>query len=192
MLRSVRFASKKIKLVRPRLDQNLEQTERADAAPGREDRNLYAPEFVSPQKQPSWSVWKKIVRQDCLRRRQIIEIPEFYVGSIMAVTYADRYSSDKTLRFVGRVIWLEGFGTNHKVMLRNKVMDSMVNIKIDLYAPIVQKIEILRLEKWKDSNLRYLRHCEDFYCEIPHDMMQEPPPAINEELTYFPGKVRQA
>ena len=189
MLRSVRYTSKKIKLIRPRLDQKDQTVDRSAAAKGREDRNIYSPEFISPQKQPSWSVWKKIVRQDCLRRRLIIEIPEFYVGSIMAVTYADQFAADKTLRFVGRVIWLEGFGTNHKVMLRNKVMDSMVNMKIDLYAPIIQKIEILRLEKWKDSNLRYLRHCDDYYCDIPHDMMQEPPPAVTEEIDYFPGKV---
>lgn len=192
MLRlSTRAASKKanIKLLRPRLDQKTSHIERAEAASGREDRNLYSHEYVSPQKQPTWSVWKKLVRQDCLRRRMVVEIPEFYVGSILAVTYADRFASDKTLRFVGRVIWLEGFGTNHKVLLRNKVMDSMVNIKIDLYAPIIHKIEVLRLEKWKDSNLRYLKHCEDFYCTIPMDMMQEPPPALNEEIDYFTGKV---
>ena len=108
---------------------------------------------------------------------------------MILVTFADKYATDKTSRFVGRVIWLEGFGTNHKVMLRNKVLDHMVNLKIDLYAPIIEKIEVLRLEKWKDQNLRYLKFCDDSYCDIPFDMMAEPTPPLNEQIPVFDGKV---
>jgi len=189
----IRIAGKRsksaLKLVRPRLDQKTDTVERKEAAPGREDRNYYSHEYVSPQKQPTWSVWKRLVRQDCLRRRQVTEIPEFYVGSILAVTFADKFATDKTSRFVGRVIWLEGFGTNHKILLRNKVLDQMVNLKIDLYAPIIDKIEVLRLEKWKDQNLRYLKFCDDSYCDIPFDMMAEPTPPLNEKIQTFEGKV---
>jgi len=179
----------KSNLVRPRLDQKSHVIERQEAAPGRESRDYYSHEYVSPQKQPTWSVWKKLVRQDCLRRRQQIEIPEFYVGSILAITYADLHAPDKNQRFVGRVISMEGFGTNHKILMRNKVMGTMVNIKIDVYAPIIQSIEVLRLEKWKDSKLQYLKSCDDSYCEISPDMMAEPSPPLNEKVPYFEGKV---
>lgn len=192
MLRVLLFRNKSsnvLKLVRPRLEQKSEVVEMTEAAQGREDRNIFTHEYVSPQKQPSWSVWKKLNRQDCLRRRKQIEIPEFYVGSVIAVTYSDRFAADKSMRFVGRVICLEGFGTNHKMVLRNKIMESMVSIKIDVYSPFIQKIEVLRLEKWRDSNLTYLKHCDDFYCTFPTDMMAEPPPPINEQLPYFDGKV---
>ena len=97
----------KSNLVRPRLDQKSHVIERQEAAPGRESRDYYSHEYVSPQKQPTWSVWKKLVRQDCLRRRQQVEIPEFYVGSILAITYADLHAPDKNQRFVGRVISME-------------------------------------------------------------------------------------
>ena len=41
-----------------------------------------------------------MVRQDCLRRRNQIDLPEFYPGSIVAVTYADKYAANKTLSLV--------------------------------------------------------------------------------------------
>ena len=91
MLRVLLFRNKSsnvLKLVRPRLEQKSEVVEMTEAAQGREDRNIFTHEYVSPQKQPSWSVWKKLNRQDCLRRRKQIEIPEFYVGSVIAVTYS--------------------------------------------------------------------------------------------------------
>ena len=111
------------------------------------------------------------------------------INKKISVTFADKFATDKTSRFVGRVIWLEGFGTNHKILLRNKVLDQMVNLKIDLYAPIIDKIEVLRLEKWKDQNLRYLKFCDDSYCDIPFDMMAEPTPPLNEKIQTFEGKV---
>ena len=57
-------------------------------------------------------------------------------------------------------------------MVRNIVDDVAVNIQFDLYSPLIQSIVVLRLEKWMDSNLRYLMQCDPFYCKIPFDMMQ--------------------
>ena len=53
--------------------------------------------------QKSKTLWKKIVRQDCLRRRNQIDLPEFYPGSIVAVTYADKYAANKTLSLVSTI-----------------------------------------------------------------------------------------
>lgn len=44
-----------------------------------------------------------MVRQDCLRRRNQIDLPEFYPGSIVAVTYADKYAANKTLSLVSTI-----------------------------------------------------------------------------------------
>jgi len=178
-----------LQLVRPKLEQKNEVADITEAIEGREDRKLFAPEYISPERQAPHSLWKRLVRQDCLRRRNVIEIPEFYVGSLLRVTYTDKYAQDKSTIFAGRVIYLHGFGTNHKVLLRNFVNGTMVNLKIDLYSPIIQKIEVLRLEKWKDSNLQYLKLCDPAYCTVPLDMMPEPPTPLNKPLKYFEGKV---
>ena len=55
--------------------------------------------------------------------------------------------------------------------MRNIVDDVAVNIKFDLYSPLIQSIQVLKLEKWSDSNLRYLMSCDAYYCTIPFDMM---------------------
>jgi len=156
---------------------------------GRENRKLMAPEYISPQYQKSKTLWKKMVRQDCLRRRNQIDLPEFYPGSIVAVTYADKYAANKTLRFVGRVLTVQGFGTNHRFLVRNIVDDVAVNIQFDLYSPLIQSIVVLRLEKWMDSNLRYLMQCDPYYCKIPFDMMQDIIPAPDVPIERFQGKV---
>ena len=36
----------------------------------------------------------KLERMDCLRRRQVLDIPEFYAGSVIRVTMADKYGQD--------------------------------------------------------------------------------------------------
>jgi len=157
---------------------------------GREDRKLMAPEYISPQNQAPHSLWKRIVRQDCLRRRQQIDLPEFYPGSILAVVYADKHAPEKRMRFVGRVLYVTGFGTNHKMLLRNIVDDVAVNIKFDLYSPLLHEVQVIKLEKWQDANLDYLRKYADAeYCRIPFDMMPEVVPPPNVPIPTFSAKV---
>ena len=50
--------------------------------------------------------------------------------STSRVTYTDKYAQEKSTIFAGRVIYLHGFGTNHKVLLRNFVNGTMVNLKV--------------------------------------------------------------
>ena len=145
MIRTGRLLQRQsvLQLVRPKLEQKNEVADITEAIEGREDRKLFAPEYISPERQAPHSLWKRLVRQDCLRRRNVIEIPEFYVGSLLRysyflfilsmiprVTYTDKYAQDKSTIFAGRVIYLHGFGTNHKVLLRNFVNGTMVNLKV--------------------------------------------------------------
>lgn len=50
---------------------------------------------------------------------------------------------------------------------------SGVELKLELYDPRLQKIEVLRLEKRLDTHLRYLRDAPPEYSTFPLDMKAE-------------------
>merc|ERR1719209_552357 len=60
--------------------------ERDFDALSRRDYRFIFPEFL-PDPNPSFrnSVAERLQRQDMIARREVVEIPEFYVGTIMAV-----------------------------------------------------------------------------------------------------------
>lgn len=104
-------------------------------------------------------------------RRKQINIPEFYVGSILAVTTSDPYAPKKVNRFVGICIKREGYGLRHFFQLRNVVDGLGVEVIYDLYNPTIQQIEVLKLEKRLDHDLLYLVDCPPEYSTIPFDMI---------------------
>lgn len=83
-------------------------------------------------------------RKDMLARRTILDIPEFYVGSILAVTHSDIHAPGKSNRFVGICIYRQGSGLRASFMLRNVVDGQPVEMDYDLYDPCIQKVECLR------------------------------------------------
>lgn len=66
-----------------------------------------------------------------IARRTQVDIPEFYVGSILAVTTADRHTPGKTLRFVGICIKREGCGLRANFILRNVIDHQVINVLIE-------------------------------------------------------------
>ncbi|KAL1436562.1 hypothetical protein MTO96_049465 [Rhipicephalus appendiculatus] len=116
------------------------------------------------------AIREKLERKDMLNRRSVIEIPEFYVGSIMAVTVSDNNAPGKQNRFVGICIMRHGVGMQHRFTLRNVIEHQGVEIMYDLYSPLLLKIEVLRLEKRLDEHLRYLRDAPLEYSTFPFDM----------------------
>lgn len=48
-----------------------------------------------------------------------------------------------------------------------------VEMFYEMYSPLIQKIEVLRLEKRLDSELLYLRDALPEYCTFPLDMEPE-------------------
>lgn len=66
--------------------------------------------------------------QDMLRRREHLDVPEFYVGSIMAVTISDPHAPGKVSRFVGICIDRGGSGLRAYFVLRNYI-DHEGNLK---------------------------------------------------------------
>lgn len=110
---------------------------------------------------------------DMLKRRSVIEIPEFYVGSILAVTVSDRFSETKKSRFVGICIQRTGRLLFSNFTLRNVIDGMGVEIRYDLYNPLILSIEVLRLEKRLDDDLLYLRDALLEYSYFPEDMKAE-------------------
>ncbi|XP_022089942.1 39S ribosomal protein L19, mitochondrial-like isoform X2 [Acanthaster planci] len=110
-------------------------------------------------------------RKDCFTRRKVISIPEFYVGSIMAVIVADPHAKGKSSRFVGICTRRGGYGLGATFVLRNIINDQGVDICYELYSPLIQKIEVLKLEKRLDSDLKYLQDALPEYSTIDPNMV---------------------
>lgn len=87
---------------------------------------------------------EKLERKDMLARRSNIEIPEFYVGSILAVTHSDPHAPGKTNRFLGICIQRLGCGLRANFILRNVIDHLGVEVHFDLYDPTIQKIDVIR------------------------------------------------
>lgn len=148
-----------------------EQDQKAPKEVAPREYKYVFPEFLPD---PTW--WKRdriterLERREMMRRRAVIEIPEFYVGSIMAVTVSDQYAPGKKNRFVGICIAREGHGLRANFILRNVVDGQGIEIMYELYNPVIQKIEVLKLEKRLDDRLFYLRDAPQEYSTVPFDM----------------------
>lgn len=117
-------------------------------------------------------VLEGLMRKDMLARRKVVHIPEFYVGSIIAVTISDPHSQGKTNRFVGICIERAETMLNAKIAVRNVIDNQGVEVTYDLYDPAIQKIEVLKLEKRLDDKMIYLRDALPEYSTV--DLNMEP------------------
>lgn len=147
-------------------------------------RFLY-PEFL-PDPKIEWRnpVREKLERMDMLTRRKHIDIPEFYVGSIVAVTISNPYGLTKdekdkgakeesTSRFLGICIDRQKCGLRAQFTLRNVIDQQGMEIMYEMYDPTIQKIEVLRLEKRVDDKLFYLRDALPEYSTFDVNMEAE-------------------
>lgn len=150
-------------------EQNVEQKK---TIPDRY-RFIY-PEFL-PDPDPTYrnALREKLERMDMLARRVHVEIPEFYVGSVLAVTYSEPHAPGKVNKFVGICIERKGCGLRATCLLRNVVDNQGVDVLFELYDPAIQKIDCLRLEKRLDPHLRYLRDAPAEYSTFSFDMEPE-------------------
>ncbi|XP_052868917.1 39S ribosomal protein L19, mitochondrial [Anopheles cruzii] len=136
-------------------------------------RHVYREFLPDPKLEWRNSLREKLERRDMLSRRANIDIPEFYVGSVLAVTASDRHAETKTARFVGICILREKCGLRARFILRNVIDHQGIEISYDLYDPTLQKIEVLRLEKRVDDQLIYLRDALDEYSTFDVNMEPE-------------------
>ncbi|ESO89330.1 hypothetical protein LOTGIDRAFT_210367 [Lottia gigantea] len=141
------------------------------------DYRFVFPEFLpDPEYDRRDRVRERLERDDMYRRRMVIEIPEFYVGSIMAVTIADEQTPSKESRFVGICIDRGGIGLRAFFILRNVVDGLGVEIMYEMYDPTVLSIETLLLEKRLDNHLYYLRDAPPEYSTFSFDTEAIPIP----------------
>ncbi|XP_076641614.1 mitochondrial ribosomal protein L19 [Halictus rubicundus] len=147
------------------------ETKQESPSTSHENHRYLYPEFL-PDPNPLYrnSMREKLERFDMLARRSIINIPEFYVGSILAVTYSEPHALGKVNRFVGICILREGCGLRASFILRNVVDGEPIEVKYELYDPAIQKIECLRLERRLDNDLLYLRDAPEEYSTFPFNM----------------------
>ncbi|KAI6233045.1 putative 39S ribosomal protein L19, mitochondrial [Aphelenchoides fujianensis] len=102
-------------------------------------------------------LFESLQRADQLERRLQLDIPEFYVGSIVAVTCADPNMANRRNRFLGICIRRERHGLHHQFTLRNCINGLGVEVMYELYNPTILKIETIKLEKRLDHDLSYLQ-----------------------------------
>ncbi|TPP64610.1 Large subunit ribosomal protein L19 [Fasciola gigantica] len=120
---------------------------------------------------------ERLERREMMLRRRHLSIPEFYVGSILAVQVADKFAPDGTHRFVGICIERYNEGLWTTFTLRNVVDKTAIEIAYELYNPTIQSIEVLLLEKRLDQNLLYLRDAPLQESRVPFDMTPIPHPS---------------
>ncbi|XP_012062929.1 PREDICTED: 39S ribosomal protein L19, mitochondrial-like [Atta cephalotes] len=132
------------------------------------------PEFL-PDPDPKYrnSLREKLERMDMMARRIHVAIPEFYVGSVLAITYSEPHAPGKVNKFVGICIERKGSGLKAICVLRNVVNNQGIEVVYELYDPAIQKIECLKFERRLDSHLRYLRDAPAEYSTFPFDMEPE-------------------
>uniref|UniRef100_A0A672KSZ9 Large ribosomal subunit protein bL19m n=1 Tax=Sinocyclocheilus grahami TaxID=75366 RepID=A0A672KSZ9_SINGR len=132
-------------------------------------RWFLSPEFIPPRQRTN-PVKFSVERKDMIQRRKVLNIPEFYVGSILAVTMTDPHVNGNLNRFVGICIQRSGKGLGATFIPRNVVDGQGVEICYELYNPHMRKIEVLKLEKRLDDNLMYLRDALPEYSSFNFDM----------------------
>lgn len=116
---------------------------------------------------------EKLERADMIKRRSAIDVPSFYVGSIVSVTSSDKHDVSKKRKFLGLCIAKRYAGLRHEFVLRNVIDNLGVEITYDLYDPTILNITVIRLEKRIDDDLFYLRDALPEYCTFPLDMEPE-------------------
>lgn len=118
------------------------------------------PEFL-PDPDPTFRnpLCEFLQRKDMLRRRDKVDVPEFYVGSVVSVTMSDAQvtAENKTTTFTGIVIDRGGTGLRAWFVLRNVVDHQGVEIMYQIYSPNIVSMETLKLERRLDEELYYLR-----------------------------------
>ncbi|TGZ70157.1 hypothetical protein CRM22_003352 [Opisthorchis felineus] len=132
---------------------------------------------------------ERLERREMMLRRRTFAIPEFYVGSILAVSIADKFAPDGIHRFVGICIERLNEGLWTTFTVRNVIEKTAVEIKYELYNPTLQSLEVLLLEKRLDQNLLYLRDAPLQESRVPFDMAPVPH-SSNTPVPVNPKKVK--
>ncbi|XP_018579357.1 39S ribosomal protein L19, mitochondrial [Anoplophora glabripennis] len=176
---SVSKISKSCKVLRfssavPKTENELSRLKREKLKKEISEFRYVYPEFLpDPKVEFRNQIREKLERSDMIARRTQVDIPEFYVGSILAVTSSDKHNPGKSHRFVGICIYRGGCGLRANFILRNVIDHQGIEVMYEMYDPSLQKVEILRLEKRLDDELFYLRDALPEYSTFDPNMEAE-------------------
>ncbi|MEN2496962.1 MAG: mitochondrial 54S ribosomal protein YmL19 [Marteilia pararefringens] len=148
------------------------------------------PDFLpieSHEKYDEAAYWVQIGQM--IEHRKSFRIPEFYVGSILSVVTHAPESETGEMKFVGICIWRRHTLKRHTFCLRNVVNGEGFEVEYYLYTPRIKSIEVLKLQKWLDADLNYLRDCHPKYSTFPSDMPKTPH-SSDLEVPIFKGKIQ--
>lgn len=142
--------------------------------------------FPASPEEANLDLHQYIEQRDMWERQQILHIPKFCVGSIIAVTRADQWSETGISKFVGLCIHINKYVNTkeYAFTLRNVIQGEPLEINFPFYNPLIQKIEVLRHERWENEvtdpkeeyhfGLQFLRDYPIEYSIVDEKMKAEP------------------
>ncbi|CAB4000922.1 CDC5-related, partial, partial [Paramuricea clavata] len=105
-----------------------------------------------------------------------MQFKEFCVGSFVEVTYADQYATGGSNRFRGICIykghWQNSLGASFT--LRNVIDNEPLEINFQLYSPLIQELKVLKHQKFKEHQLKYLRDYPPAFSYVSEKMKEQP------------------
>ncbi|CAH1227952.1 MRPL19 [Branchiostoma lanceolatum] len=159
----------------------------------RKSRRFISPEFIIPRgMRADFPTKNHVERMDMLRRRAVIDIPEFYVGSILSVLTSDPYAPGSFQQFVGICIKRGGYGLGATFTLRNVINGQGIEICYELYNPTINQVQVLKLQKSVDPHMVYLRDALPEYSTIDFNLApvqhnpEDPVPVLDTKVILKP------
>ncbi|XP_078697925.1 large ribosomal subunit protein bL19m-like [Branchiostoma floridae x Branchiostoma belcheri] len=159
----------------------------------RKTTRFISPEFIIPRgMKADFPTKNHVERMDMLRRRSVMDIPEFYVGSILSVLTADPYAPGKYQKFVGICIKRGGYGLGATFTLRNVLNEQGIEICYELYNPTIHQVQVLKLQKSVDPHMVYLRDALPEYSTVDFNFQpvqhnpQDPVPILDTKVILKP------
>ena len=132
--------------------------------------------FPSSPEEANVDVFTYLEQKDCFRRWKKMQFKEFCVGSFVEVTYADQYASGGSNRFRGICIykghWQNSLGASFT--LRNVIDNEPLEINFQLYSPLIQELKVLKHQKFKEHQLKYLRDYPPAFSFVSEKMKEQP------------------
>ena len=131
-------------------------------------------------KEAKTSLLTFLTTSDWHKRKLNYDIPYFTVGSYVSVTRADPSSHRGRTRFVGICIAKRDKGLGSTFVLRNYINRMGVEMQFQMFSPMIQRIQVLKLEKRKYDELYFLRDRPPEASTVSENMQ----PLNNKEIIY--------
>eukprot|EP00123_Amoebidium_parasiticum_P015271 comp22866_c1_seq1/m.36087 comp22866_c1_seq1/g.36087 ORF comp22866_c1_seq1/g.36087 comp22866_c1_seq1/m.36087 type:complete len:187 (-) comp22866_c1_seq1:135-695(-) len=95
--------------------------------------------------------------REVARRRQELNLPVMYPGSIVQISALDTPTSTRARTFVGVVTAWKNRANASSVTLRNAIDSVAINKQYPVYSPLVKEVKVLKYERRARAKLYYLR-----------------------------------